>query len=648
MLTLPRDAVAKISHLTLDGTALDGRAGGALVTGAGDDTVSPALAVAGASTAISTVQRTIATGGSVALYGDRVNGSISATAVGSAPGSPSYTIAVDHSVVDSVEATGGAAVSVTSSDIRTTSADDGLRVDRASSPSTITNDRVSGPGYPKIGISESQVDIEHVTATGSANGIGLQLTGATTGTFSCLDVSGNADGVKTVASGYAPAPTPTISTSDLTGNTSVTGAYDVDNAGAVTTSDVWWGQAGGPQPGQVRNPALLTDQNPRTAAANCGGRPTTPAAAPTNVTAQGGTSTALVSWTAPTDDGGSPISGWTVTAYPGGVTTTVPAGASNVRVTGLTPGTTYTFAVVGTNAVADSPPGIASATLSPAGAPEVSSVSAPALVTANPAAVPVSGTAGSGATTVELTASDGQNVVTDTAAVGANGAFSANLDLTGLRDGNVVLDAVAKAADGTPGPIVSRSLTKDTQGPAVRAISMHNPLLLHARVTGKTEPNSRVSVVITDRLGHLAVASTVADSLGVFNVWPSTAMLAAGPVQVEVRATDPYGHVGDAVSLTRTMPPPPTPSNVTVAGPTRSDPHTATVSGSAPAQSVVTILLTQGGKQVRTSLTVPSSGTFSRRISLPGFTTGWVTVSVTGAWAAGAPQSAPVMRRLRY
>ncbi|MBV9097043.1 MAG: hypothetical protein JO079_03205 [Frankiaceae bacterium] len=48
------------------------------------------------------------------------------------------------------------------------------------------------------------------------------------------------------------------------------------------------------------------------------------------------------------------------------------------------------------------------------------------------------------------------------------------------------------------------------------------------------------------------------------------------------------------------------------------------------------------------SLTVPSSGTFSRRISLSGFTTGWVIVSVTGAWAASAPQSAPVVRRLRY
>jgi hypothetical protein len=75
--------------------------------------------------------------------------------------------------------------------------------------------------------------------------------------------------------------------------------------------------------------------------------------APTAVTAAAGDGSATVSFSAPADIGDSPITGYTVTSSPGGLTA---SGASSpITVTGLTNGTAYTFTVVATNGAGNGP-----------------------------------------------------------------------------------------------------------------------------------------------------------------------------------------------------------------------------------------------------------------------------------------------------
>jgi hypothetical protein len=190
-----------------------------------------------------------------------------------------------------------------------------------------------------------------VTATGELGQATVKWTGSTTGgsveTYKVTPYIGST----AQTSVTVPAGTTEKTVTGLTGGTTYTFVVSATNEGGSTAS---------------------SPSNPVTPTA------ATVPGAPTGVSAGAGAISATVNWTAPEENGGSPLTGFKVIPYLNGTTaqtaTTAAAGATSTTVNGLTAGSSYTFRVAAVNAVGTGPESAASnpvtpIALNPAGAP---------------------------------------------------------------------------------------------------------------------------------------------------------------------------------------------------------------------------------------------------------------------------------------
>ena len=196
--------------------------------------------------------------------------------------------------------------------------------------------------------------------------------------------------------------------------------------------------------------------------------PVVPAAtvpgAPTGVSATGGNTNATVSWVAPVADGGTPITGYVITAQPGGATVNTEQARHSVVVGSLVNGTAYTFTVKAVNAVGQSQASAASAAATPSTVP-----SAPQNV---------AGVVGN--STIALTwaapASNGGAPLTGYTVTVTPGATSQSVDatttsvqITGLTNGTAYTVAVTAANARGTGPAA-------TTAPLTPVGAVTNPL----------------------------------------------------------------------------------------------------------------------------------------------------------------------------
>jgi hypothetical protein len=232
------------------------------------------------------------------------------------------------------------------------------------------------------------------------------------------------------------------------------------------------------------------------------------------VAAQGGAVT--LRWAPPASDGGSPLSGYTVTTSPGGTAQTVSAGTTSLTITGLTPGTAYTFSVAAINAHGTGP----------------ARASAPTRPDATPTAA-----------TVVLN-STSLSALTGVHTDGSVTFTNAPPQVTGLTYGDVIAAGITTL---TPQGLL-RKVTSVTTSGSITTLATASAALDQALSSG--------DLAMEATLGSAQVASFTAARQGVRLASPATSVAASAGLTVSI-STDMYKatdgltvHASGMVSIT--------------------------------------------------------------------------------------------------
>lgn len=231
---------------------------------------------------------------------------------------------------------------------------------------------------------------------------------------------------------------------------------------------------------------------------------------PTNVSASPGDSQATVNWTAPASNGGTPITGYELTTYQGGVSQSVTQVGTVTQwtVNALTNGTEYTFKVAAKNAIGTGPQSAPSAPVTPK-ANQTINVTSHAPATAK-FGTSFSVSAGGGASGNPVTFSSGgacSNSGNTFTMTSGTGTCSVNYD----QAGNATYNAAPQVVESVSAQKADQTITVTTHSPttAVSASSF---------TVAATAPGGAVSFSSSGSCSNSGATFTITLSSGTCSV----------------------------------------------------------------------------------------------------------------------------------
>jgi len=359
--------------------------------------------------------------------------------------------------------------------------------------------------------------------------------------------------------------------------------------------------------------------------------PRTLPGAPTNVVINPGDRQLGVSWRAPSSNGGSAVTSYTVTAQPGNVTCTSIAPATSCNLLGLSNGSVYSITVVATNPAGDS---VASATVT--GSP-VTIPGKPTISATEPGNNSVlvrwrapSATGGASVTSYTVVASPGGNSCSTTGAV----LFCT---VTGLDNGTTYAFTVtATNSAGTGSASASYNGVPATIPSAPRSISV-SPTNGGITVSWAA-PSYDGGTAITGYVATVRSTGDTCTTLASTRTCSFSGLVNGSSYIVDVVATNNAGNSESASSANvtpRTVPSRPVQVTLTPGSATLRVSWAAPLSDGGSAITSYLATATPG-----TGLTCTSTGTFCDFLSLTPGTSYSVTVVAINAAGTGASSAA--------
>ena len=233
---------------------------------------------------------------------------------------------------------------------------------------------------------------------------------------------------------------------------------------------------------------------------------------PTITNATAGDTQVVIDFTAPSNNGGSAITGYTITSNDG---ITATGTASPLTVTGLTNGTAYTFTITATNVIGTSLPSAASSSVTPV---------APVILTAPDAPTITNATAGDTQVVIDFTAptNDGGSAITSYRVMSNDGITATGtaspLTVTGLTNGtaytftitatNAIGTSVASTASSSVTPVAPVILTAP-DAPTISAVTAGNAQVTVDVVAPTNDGGSAITqYTVTSAPDNITLTST--------------------------------------------------------------------------------------------------------------------------------------------